>query len=89
MRTWFLVATVVVCDIVMVFLGVPLVRATWLAITQSRDDRHLLIMLLAANLTLMCIACAGFGAAAVLSARGVRFVFTRFARAYERPTQGP
>ena len=89
MPTWSLLATVVVCDFVMVLFGIPLVRATWVALTQARDDRHLLIMLLIANLTLMCIACVGFAAAAVASARGVRFVFRRFARASARPRQEP
>lgn len=89
MPTWFLIATVVVCDFMMVLFGIPLVRATWLAIKQSHDDRHLLVMLLIANLTLMCIACVGFAAAAVASARGVRFVFRRFARASVRPRQEP
>ncbi len=85
MRTRYLIGFVVVCDMFMFFAGVPLERASWLAVTYHRGDARLVGMLLAANLALLAICLLGFYASALAGTRGVRFALTRFSRIYAQP----
>lgn len=87
MRTRYLFVYVIVCDLLMVFGGVPLVRLTWLAIVHHAS-RGTLIELLAANLALLVLCLAGFFASAIAGTRGVRFAFMRFSRSSARPRSG-
>ena len=77
MRTRYLVAFVVCCDLVMLFAGVPLERATWLALAHQAHDRRLLLTMLAANLVLFGVCICGFVAMAVAATRGLRFALGR------------
>lgn len=86
MRTRYLIAFVVLCDLLMMLAGVPLERASWLAVAHHSADRTLLSALLVGNLALLAVCLLGFYACAVAGARGVRFAFTRFfARIYAQP----
>ena len=73
MRTRDLVALVVICDAIVLFAGVPLERASWLAVTQHEHDRRVLVELLCANVLLMGVCLLGFSAAAAASVRGFRW----------------
>lgn len=86
MRTRYLFVYVLVCDALMIFGGVPLLRATWLAVVHHAA-RATLIELLAANMALLVLCLAGFFASAVAGTRGLQFAFRRFSRSSARPKQ--
>ena len=85
MKTRYLLVFVVCCDVLMFFVGIPLERATWLAIAHHVHDRHVLVGLLAANVGLFALCVGAFFATALASTRGVQYALRRFSRAYARP----
>ena len=87
MKTRSLVAIVVLCDVLMAVAGIPLVRLTWLALTQHRHDTELLRLLLGANLVMLAVCLFGFFATAIAGTRCAMFVFRRFSTSFARPTR--
>ena len=85
MKTRYLLGFVLICDALMLFGGIPLERTTWDALAHHRQDRELLLTLLAANLALFGLCVCALLATAIAGSRGIVFAVRHFAKVFAQP----
>jgi hypothetical protein len=85
--TQFLFAVIVAADATIVFGGIPLLRYTYLALSEHATDVSLLLQLLVANMTLLLLCVAAMWACGMLGIRAVRGVFRLVPIVFSRPSR--
>lgn len=83
-RARFLFAMIVLADVTIVIGGIPLLRYTYLAISQRAGDMPLLLQLLLANIAMLLLVTAAMFACGMLGVRAVSVV-KHSPKFFERP----
>lgn|GEM_PF-5311877 len=83
-RARFLFAMIVLADVTIVIGGIPLLRDTYVALSERAGDMPLLLQLLSANVAMLLLLTAAMFACGMLGVRAVSLVM-RSPKFFERP----